>query len=78
MVPVKDLIEYVAKELVDQPDEVRVTERVEDRAVVVRLKVAPEDMGRVIGKDGRIANAMRTLLRVASTHRGKQTDLRIG
>jgi len=76
--PVKELIEYIAKGLVDHPDQVWVTERASARSVVVRLKVAPEDMGRVIGKSGRVANAMRTLLRVTSVRHGKQTDLRIG
>jgi uncharacterized protein len=75
---VKELIEYIVKGLVDYPDQVRVSERIDERSVEVRLKVAPEDMGRIIGKDGRVANAMRTLLRMASVHRGKQTDLRIG
>jgi hypothetical protein len=74
----KELVEYVAKGLVDHPDQVQVTERETPRTIVVRLKVAPEDMGRVIGKDGRVANAMRTLLRVTSVKHGKQTDLRIG
>ena len=71
-------IDYVVKGLVDHPDQVQVTERETPRTIVVRLKVAPEDMGRVIGKDGRVANAMRTLLRVTSVKHGKQTDLRIG
>ncbi len=74
----KELVEYMAKGLVDHPDRVQVTERETPRTIVVRLKVAPEDMGRVIGKDGRVANAMRTLLRVTSVKHGKQTDLRIG
>jgi predicted RNA-binding protein YlqC (UPF0109 family) len=74
----KELVEYMAKGLVDHPDQVQVTERETPRTIVVRLKVAPEDMGRVIGKDGRVANAMRTLLRVTSVKHGKQTDLRIG
>ncbi|MGQ9584176.1 MAG: KH domain-containing protein [Anaerolineae bacterium] len=71
----KELIEYIAKGLVDHPDQVRVTEQVSGRSVVVRLKVAQADMGRVIGKDGRVANAMRTLLRVTSA---RDVDLRIG
>lgn len=74
----KELVEYMVKGLVDHPDRVQVTERETPRTIVVRLKVAPEDMGRVIGKDGRIANAMRILLRVTSVKHGKQTDLRIG
>ncbi|MGC8838354.1 MAG: KH domain-containing protein [Anaerolineae bacterium] len=74
----KELVEYMVKGLVDHPDQVQVTERETPRTIVVRLKVAPEDMGRVIGKEGRVANAMRTLLRVTSVKHGKQTDLRIG
>ncbi|MBC7224397.1 MAG: KH domain-containing protein [Anaerolineae bacterium] len=74
----KELVEYMVRGLVDHPERVRVTERETPRAIIVRLKVAPDDMGRVIGKDGRVANAMRTLLRVTSAKHGKQTDLRIG
>lgn len=74
----KDLVEYVARGLVDHPDQVQATQQVTSRSILVRLKVASDDMGRVIGKNGRIANAMRTLLRVTSARHGKQTDLRIG
>ena len=74
----KDLVEYIAKGLVDHPEKVEVTERVAAQAVTIRLKVAPGDMGRVIGKSGRVANAIRALLRATSVHRGKHADLRIG
>ena len=74
----QELIEYIAKGLVDNPDEVRVSQRDDGRSVILRLKVASEDMGRVIGKNGRVANAMRTLLRVSNASFGKRTDLRIG
>jgi len=73
----KDLIEFVAKALVDQPDEVRVTEIEGGSSMIVELHVAPEDMGRVIGRSGRVANAMRTLLRVLAAKNGKRVTLEI-
>ncbi|GIL09263.1 MAG: UPF0109 protein [Chloroflexota bacterium] len=66
----EDLIAYIAKSLVNDPSQVKVRRRVTQSAIVVELKVAPEDIGRVIGKDGRVANAMRTLLRVADQDSG--------
>jgi hypothetical protein len=71
----KDLIEFIAKSLVDHPDEVLVTETVNGNRVRVELKVNSEDMGRVIGKSGRVANSIRTLLRVAAEKDGKQATL---
>ncbi len=68
--PMEDLIAYIAKSLVNDPSQVKVRRRVTQSAIVVELKVAPEDIGRVIGKDGRVANAMRTLLRVADQDSG--------
>ena len=62
----KELIEYIARGLASQPDEVKVTEDVEEDRVVLRLEVAPEDKGRIIGRQGRVAQAMRVLLRVAA------------
>jgi uncharacterized protein len=62
----KDLVEYIAKSLVEQPDAVSVKEIRGSSVTVLELHVAREDMGRVIGKDGRVANALRTLLRVAT------------
>lgn len=73
----KDLIEYIAKSIVDKPDEVKVTEEVTEGGVVLRLEVAPEDTGKVIGKEGRIAKAMRTLLRVAAIRKGTRATLEI-
>ena len=61
----KELVEYIAKTLVNNPDAVSVTEIDRRSVVILELRVAPEDMGRVIGKDGRVANAIRSLLRVA-------------
>ena len=74
----KELIEYMARAIVDNPDSVEVTEEDGGDHIVYHLKVAEEDMGRVIGKQGRIANAMRTLLKVAAIRRGARAILEIG
>jgi predicted RNA-binding protein YlqC (UPF0109 family) len=73
----KELIEYIANALVDHPDQVRVEEITGARSIIYELTVAPSDMGRVIGKRGRVANAMRSLLRVASARSGKRAILEI-
>ena len=73
----KELIEYIAKSLVDDPASVIVTEVQGATALILELKVAPEDMGRVIGRGGRVANAMRTLLRVVAAKQGKRAALEI-
>jgi len=73
----KNLIEYIAKSLVDDPSQVKVSEDRRGSSVTVELSVAPEDMGRVIGRSGRVANAMRTLLRVTGTRQGKRATLDI-
>jgi len=70
----KDLIEYIAKSLVEHPDEVQVSESGGNR-VRIELSVAKDDMGRVIGKGGKVANSIRTLLRVAAERNGKQATL---
>jgi len=74
----KELVEYIAKSLVDNPAEVSVSEEQADDRLVIKLRVAPEDMGKVIGKQGRIAQAMRTLLKVASVRQGTRAVLEIG
>ena len=74
----KELIEYMARAIVDNPDDVEVTEEDGGDHIVFRLKVAEEDMGRVIGKQGRIANAMRALLKVAAIRRDERVVLEIG
>jgi predicted RNA-binding protein YlqC (UPF0109 family) len=74
---VKELVEYVAKSLVDDPSQVRVTEIEGATSVILELTVAPEDMGRVIGRSGRVANALRTLLRVIAAKHGKRVTLEI-
>ncbi len=73
----KDLIEYIAKALVDRPDAVTVTEVQGGSSVILELHVSQEDMGRVIGRSGRVANAMRTLLRVLAAKQGKRVTLEI-
>lgn len=73
----RELIEYIAKSLVDDPSQVQVSEIQGASSVILELRVAPEDMGRVIGKGGRVANAMRTLLRVIAARQGKRATLEI-
>ena len=67
-----DLVEYMAKSLVDAPEAVKVTQVRGDRATIFRLEVAADDKGWVIGRQGRVANAMRTLLRVAAANSGRR------
>jgi len=73
----KELVEYIAKALVDNPDQVSVSEVKGDQTSVLELKVAKEDLGKVIGKQGRSARAMRTILSAASTKMKKRTVLEI-
>ena len=73
----EELVAYLARCLVDSPDDVRV-ERVErDDAVILRLHVAKDDLGKVIGKQGRVARALRTLVRASGTKRGQRVLLEI-
>lgn len=72
------LTEYLAKALVDEPDEVRVEERDDDGRVVVHLDVAESDFGRVIGRNGRVATALRSLLKVAAIREDRRASLEIG
>jgi hypothetical protein len=71
----KDLIEYMACSLVDDPTQVGVTEHRRGAAISYKLHVAPDDMGRVIGRGGRVANAMRMLVNVAAARDGRQVTL---
>lgn len=71
----KELIEYIARSLVDHPEEVRVREMGGGSRIRLELSVARDDMGRVIGKGGKVANSIRTLLRVAAEKEGKQATL---
>lgn len=73
----KELVDFIAKSIVDDPTQVHVEEQLERGRIRVILTVADEDMGRVIGRNGRVANAMRSLLRVAATQRGTKVSLDI-
>ncbi len=73
----KELVEVIAKSLVDHPDEVVVTEREGDRALIVELSVAKSDMGKVIGKQGRIAKAIRAVVKAASMREDKKVIVEI-
>jgi len=73
----KELTEYITRWLVDNPSQVQVTEVGAENIVVYELRVAPEDMGRVIGKKGRTANAIRTVLRAAAGRQRKRVSLEI-
>ena len=73
----KDFLEYIAKSLVDKPDAVWVEVEDEGEETLLTLGVDQEDMGRVIGRDGRIANAIRSLLRVMATRDGRHVELDI-
>jgi uncharacterized protein len=74
---VKEFLEYVARALVDKPDAVWVEVEEDEDEILLRLGVDPSDMGRVIGRDGRIANAIRSLLRVMATRDGRHVELEI-
>ncbi len=73
----KELIEYIARALASDPEAVKVTEEVENGRVILRLEVAAEDKGKVIGRQGRVAQAMRVMLRVAAVKGGKHAVLEI-
>lgn len=73
----KDLVEVIAKSLVDHPDEVVVTETEKDNATIVELRVSPTDMGKVIGKQGRIAKAIRSLVKAAASKDDKKVVVEI-
>ena len=73
----KELLEYLAKSLVDNPDEVQVKLLEAEKTVVLDLRVSPEDMGKIIGKQGRIAQAIRTVIRAAAVKEGKRVVVEI-
>ncbi len=77
MSALREMVECVAKRLVDNPDQVQVSETEGERTIVIELKVAPADLGKVIGKQGRTAKALRTLLSAAATKMGKRAVLEI-
>ena len=72
-----ELVEYLARRLVEHQDEVAVDEVDEDGMLVIRLRVAPDDLGRVIGRGGRIARALRTVIRAAGVHGDRRVTLEI-
>jgi predicted RNA-binding protein YlqC (UPF0109 family) len=73
----KELVEYIARSLATNPEAVKVTETIEEGQVILRLEVAPEDKGKVIGRQGRVAQAMRVLVRVAAIKQGTRALLEI-
>lgn len=73
----KELVLFLAQSLVDQPDKVVVTETVGPEAIILELNVAPEDMGKVIGKQGRIAKAIRSVVKAATEKGGKPVFVEI-
>lgn len=73
----KELVEYIAKSIVAQPDKVNITEQSDENGTVIKLEVAPEDKGRIIGRQGRVAEAIRTLLRVKAAKEDTKVRLEI-
>lgn len=73
----RDLVEYIARALVDEPEQVQVNMIEGEKSTILELSVSPDDIGKVIGKHGRIAKAMRTVLAAVSTRTGKRTVLEI-
>jgi predicted RNA-binding protein YlqC (UPF0109 family) len=73
----KDLLEYIIKSIVAQPDAVKITEENSEEGLLIKLEVAPDDKGRVIGRQGRVAQALRTLLRVKAAKEDKRVRLEI-
>jgi uncharacterized protein len=77
LTPSGELVEYLARRLVEHDEQVSVEEVEEDGALVIRLRVAPDDLGRVIGRGGRIARALRTLVRAGGAHGDRRVLLEI-
>lgn len=77
MKEIKELVEFIAKSLVDEPDQVRVTEVEGEKITIIELRVAPGDLGKVIGKQGRTARSIRTLLNATATKLRKRAVLEI-
>lgn len=73
----KELVEYIVKSIVAEPEKVNITEENSDAGLLLKLEVAPEDKGRVIGRQGRVAEAMRTLLRVKAARDDTRVRLEI-
>lgn len=77
MQPIEPLVDYIARWLVDEPDAIEITTEEDDDRVVLVLQVDENDMGRIIGREGRLATALRTLLSVAGHARGQEASLEI-
>ena len=73
----KDLVEYIVRSLVDQPESVEVNVVEGEKSTILELRVSPDDIGKVIGKQGRIAKALRTILSATATKSGKHASLEI-
>ncbi|MDI3542658.1 MAG: uncharacterized protein PWP57_261 [Candidatus Atribacteria bacterium] len=73
----KDLVEFIVKALVDYPEEVRISEVEGEQSVIYEIRVSQEDMGKIIGKQGRIARALRTIVKAAGAKKGKKTAVEI-
>ncbi len=73
----KKLVEYIARSLVDNPDAVQVSEIEGERSIIIELRVAPDDMGKVIGKQGKIAKSIRTLTKATAAKEGKRVVVEI-
>ena len=73
----KELVEYIARSIASEPDEVKVTEEEHDGRIILRREVAPDDKGKVIGRQGRVAQSIRVLLRVAAVKQGTRATLEI-
>jgi len=73
----KELVEYVVKALVDKPDQISVNETAGESITILEIRTAPEDAGKVIGKEGRIANAIRTITKAAAAKQGKKITVEI-
>ena len=73
----KELVEYIAKSIASYPEDVKVTEENEDGRIILKLEVAPDDKGKVIGRQGRVAQSIRVLLRVAAVKQGTRAILEI-
>jgi predicted RNA-binding protein YlqC (UPF0109 family) len=73
----KELVEYVARGLVEQPDAVTVTEVDQGNLIIYELEVAPEDMGKIIGRQGRVINALRSIVKAAAVRRGVRVNVEV-
>jgi predicted RNA-binding protein YlqC (UPF0109 family) len=73
----KELVEYVARGLVEQPDKVTVTEIDQGNLIIYELEVAPDDMGKIIGRQGRVINALRSIVKAAAVRRGVRVNVEV-